>query len=69
MKKFISFLTIISTLLFIGCSSEPAKSVTAPKEVYKEGDKIELKSVAGAKITLLRKKSGFVIEGNEDKII
>ncbi len=69
MKKFISFLTIISALLFIGCSSEPAKSVTATKEVYKEGDKIELKSVAGAKITLLRKKGGFVIEGSEDKII
>lgn len=69
MKKFISLLTVIMSFLLVGCSSEPIGSVTAPKEVYKEGEKIELKSVAGAKLTLLRKKNGFVIEGNEDKII
>ena len=69
MKKVIGLVAAMVALLFVGCNSESSKSVTMPIEVYKEGDRVELKSVSGAKLSLLRKKSGFVIEGSEDKII
>lgn len=70
MKKLVQSLVVFGTLLFVGCGSEPVNVVnTSPKEVYKEGEKLELKSVAGAKITLVRTKEGFVIEGEEDKIV
>lgn len=73
MKRFISCVVAIVIVFFTGCTSESSSSdktsISKSKEVYKEGDKIELKSVSGAKITLLRKQKGFVIEGNEDKIL
>ena len=72
MKRLMGFLAIVLAFFLVGCTSESSssnKSGVVAKEVYKEGDKIELKSVSGAKITLLRKNGGFVIEGNEDKIL
>lgn len=70
MKKYIGFMVVLIGLLFIGCSSEPKnEAISVVKETYKEGEKVELKSVAGAKLTLVRKNSGFVIEEDEGKII
>ena len=71
MRKLASFLAIIMAFFLVGCTSDSAseKSSATLKEAYKEGDKIELKSVTGTKITLLRKNGGFVIEGNENKIL
>lgn len=69
MKKLTILVSFIFLTLFLGCSSEPSKSVVTVKETYKEGDKIELKSVAGSKIVLLRKNGGFVLEDDESKIV
>ncbi|MCD8476817.1 MAG: hypothetical protein LRY68_01785 [Sulfurospirillum sp.] len=70
MKKYIGFMVVLIGLLFIGCSSEPKnEAISVVKETYKEGEKVELKSVAGAKLTLVRKNGGFVIEEDEGKII
>lgn len=68
MKKLISLLAVMTSLLFLGCGSETS-TVSTLKETYKEGDKVELKSVSGAKLTLLRKNGGFVIEDDESKIV
>ncbi|MBN1840148.1 MAG: TlpA family protein disulfide reductase [Campylobacterales bacterium] len=70
MKKYIGFMVVLIGLLLIGCSSEPKnEAISVVKETYKEGEKVELKSVAGAKLTLVRKNGGFVIEEDEGKII
>ena len=69
MKRLIGSMMLASTLFFVGCGSEPTSTVSSVKETYKEGDKVELKSVAGAKLTLLRKNGGFVIEDDESKIV
>ncbi|WP_041958231.1 TlpA disulfide reductase family protein [Sulfurospirillum arsenophilum] len=68
MKKLISLIAVMTSLLFLGCGSETS-TVSTAKETYKEGDKVELKSVSGAKLTLLRKNGGFVIEDDESKIV
>lgn len=68
MKKLISLIAVMTSLLFLGCGSE-SSNVSTVKETYKEGDKVELKSVSGAKVTLLRKNGGFVIEDDESKIV
>jgi thiol-disulfide isomerase/thioredoxin len=70
MRNYIAHLLIVLPLLLIGCGSEPKSEATmAVKETYKEGEKVELKSVTGAKVTLLRKHNGFVIEEDEGKLI
>jgi len=69
MKKLISLIVLAISLLFIGCGSETTKSAPTVKETYKDGDKVELKSVSGAKLTLLRKNGGFVIEDDETKVV
>lgn len=70
MRKIKAIASLIFLIFFLGCSGgDSTKSVSIPKEVYKEGDRIELKSVTGRKITLLRKNGGFVIENEEAKII
>ncbi len=51
---------------FIGCG---VKDGSASKSVYKDGERIELTSVMGSKVTLLRKNGGFVLEGDESKIL
>ncbi|QEH07010.1 thioredoxin domain-containing protein [Sulfurospirillum multivorans] len=68
MKKFIRLIMITISLLFLGCGSETS-SAPVVKETYKDGDKVELKSVSGAKLTLLRKNGGFVIEDDEAKVV
>lgn len=69
MKKILFLSMCLLSFFFVGCTQESKPVTTGLKETYKEGEKIELKSVSGAKLTLLRKAKGFVIEGSEDKII
>ena len=61
-------LTFFAMLFLSGCGDDASKS-SAVVVPYKEGDKVELKSVSGAKMTLLRKANGFVIEDDEKKIV
>lgn len=61
---------LVSLLLvsfFVGCSSEEDGGPI--EATYKDGDRIELVSVMGSKMTLLRKNGGFVLEGDEKKIL
>ena len=69
MKKILFLSMCLLSFFFVGCTQESKPVTTGLKETYKEGEKIELKSVSGAMLTLLRKAKGFVIEGSEDKII
>ncbi len=62
-KVLVGLLLILS---FIGCGQEEG---SAQKPTYKDGDKLELRSVVGSKVTLLRKNGGFVLEGDENKIL
>jgi len=58
--------SLVLVFVFIGCGVEEG---SAEKPVYKNGDRLELKSVVGSKVTLLRKNGGFVLEGDESKIL
>ena len=69
MKKLISLMVLATSLFLLGCGSQSSSAPTTLKETYKEGDKVELKSVSGAKLTLLRKNGGFVIEDDEAKVV
>lgn len=69
MKKLLTLISFFLIMFFMGCSGDVSKGSAIVKETYKEGEKIELKSVAGSKITFLRKNGGFVIEDDEAKIV
>ena len=58
--------SLLLILVFIGCGSEEKVETL---KTYKDGDKIELVSVMGSKLTLLRKNGGFVLKGDEGKIL
>lgn len=64
MKKILCFL--IMAFVFISCDN---KANDDEFKGYKVGDEISLKSFDDKSITLLRAKNGFVIKGDEDKII
>lgn len=61
------FISLALVLMFVGCGDKQAE--TLEKDIYKNGDKIELSSVVGSKLTLLRKNGGFVLAGDESKIL
>ena len=64
----ILFLTFLFSLFFVGCASEEVKNELDFKE-FTLGEKVLLKSVNGGEKTLVRKEKGFVVEGEEDKIL
>lgn len=66
MSYFKVLVSICLVFIFIGCGVEEG---SATKPTYKDGDKIELQSVVGSKLTLLRKNGGFVVQGHEDKLL
>ncbi len=66
MKFLKVIVSLLLVLVFVGCGVEEG---SASKPVYKNGDKLELTSVVGSKITLLRKNGGFVLESDESKIL
>lgn len=66
MKFYRVIVSLVLVFIFVGCGVEEG---SAEKPTYKNDDKIELTSVVGSKITLLRKNGGFVLEGDESKIL
>lgn len=66
MKLWEVVVSLLLVFVFVGCGAEEG---SAEKPVYKDGDRLELTSVVGSKITLLRKNGGFVLEGDEDRIL
>lgn len=65
--KWIGILSL--TLLLVGCSSDKVADGPLLIEPYKNGDKVLLQNVHGGTKTLLRTEGGFVIEGEEDKVL
>ncbi|EJP4247202.1 redoxin domain-containing protein [Campylobacter upsaliensis] len=64
----IIFSAFLIAFLFIACASEDVKNELDFKE-FALGEKVLLRSVNGGEKTFLRKEKGFVIEGEEDKIL
>ncbi|EKG8179488.1 redoxin domain-containing protein [Campylobacter upsaliensis] len=64
----IIFSAFLIAFLFIACASEDVKNELDFKE-FTLGEKVLLRSVNGGEKTFLRKEKGFVIEGEEDKIL
>lgn len=64
----IIFSAFLIAFLFMACASEDVKNELDFKE-FALGEKVLLRSVNGGGKTFLRKEKGFVIEGEEDKIL
>ncbi|EAI6695950.1 TlpA family protein disulfide reductase [Campylobacter upsaliensis] len=64
----IIFSAFLIAFLFIACASEDVKNELDFKE-FTLGEKVLLRSVNGGEKTFVRKEKGFVIEGEEDKIL
>ncbi|MEB2821694.1 TlpA family protein disulfide reductase [Campylobacter upsaliensis] len=64
----IIFSAFLIAFLFMACASEDVKNELDFKE-FALGEKVLLRSVNGGEKTFLRKEKGFVIEGEEDKIL
>lgn len=68
MKNFI--FGLIMAIFLVGCDGED-ESAKAPQQEkpYSVGEEIVLKSVFGKELTLVRKDGGFVVKGDEDKVL
>jgi hypothetical protein len=55
---------IITVFLLFGCGEKTDKSSAYANNPYKIGEKITLKSITNAAITIIREKNGFKIEGS-----
>ena len=66
MKKFLTMLVIFCA--FVGCFKEEVVNDFVFEE-FKLGERIGLKSVSGQSIGLIRTQKGFVIEGDEDRVL
>ncbi|EAH9379676.1 redoxin domain-containing protein [Campylobacter upsaliensis] len=64
----IIFSAFLIAFLFMACASEDVKNELDFKE-FALGEKVLLRSVNGGEKTFVRKEKGFVIEGEEDKIL
>lgn len=64
----IIFSAFLIAFLFMACASEDVKNELDFKE-FALGEKVLLRSVNGGEKTFVRKENGFVIEGEEDKIL
>lgn len=64
----IIFSAFLIAFLFMACASEDVKNELDFKE-FALGEKVLLRSVNRGEKTFLRKEKGFVIEGEEDKIL
>ncbi|EAJ7574892.1 redoxin domain-containing protein [Campylobacter upsaliensis] len=64
----IIFSAFLIAFLFMACASEDVKNELDFRE-FALGEKVLLRSVNGGEKTFLRKEKGFVIEGEEDKIL
>ena len=71
MKKNIkAILAALTCAIFLaGCGEDETAKAPVKIEGYKTGEEIALKSVFGKDLTLKRVDGGFVIKGDEDKIL
>ena len=71
MKKNIkAILAALACAIFLaGCGEDETAKAPAKIEGYKTGEEIALKSVFGKDLTLKRVDGGFVIKGDESKIL
>ena len=71
MKKNIkAILAALTCVVFLaGCGEDETAKAPVKIEGYKTGEEIALKSVFGKDLTLKRVEGGFVIKGDEDKIL
>lgn len=69
MKKLLLVLLCAFALVFLGCSKNESESYSLGEYApFKDGEEISLKSVSGAKVSLVRTDKGFVLKGS-DKIV
>ena len=71
MKKTIKaiFAALACAIFLAGCGEDETAKAPVKIEGYKTGEEIALKSVFGKELTLKRVEGGFVIKGDEDKIL
>lgn len=71
MKKTVKaiFAALACAIFLAGCGEDETAKAPAKIEGYKTGEEIALKSVFGKDLTLKRVEGGFVIKGEEDKIL
>ena len=71
MKKTIKaiFAALACAIFLAGCGEDETAKAPVKIEGYKTGEEIALKSVFGKDLTLKRVDGGFVIKGEEDKIL
>ena len=71
MKKTVKaiFAALACTIFLAGCGEDETAKAPVKIEGYKTGEEIALKSVFGKDLTLKRVEGGFVIKGEEDKIL
>lgn len=68
MKKILSL--IVAAFFIFGCSEESSKEPESYKfKPFAQGEEIVLKSVQGKPLTLVRTAGGFVIKGEENKVL
>ncbi|MCI6564514.1 MAG: TlpA family protein disulfide reductase, partial [Campylobacter sp.] len=69
MKKLLLVLLCAFALVFLGCNKNESESYSLGEYApFKDGEEISLKSVSGAKVSLVRTDKGFVLKGS-DKIV
>ncbi|WP_069637220.1 redoxin family protein [Campylobacter pinnipediorum] len=66
MKKGLLFL--IMAIFFIGCSEDKVDNISGFKE-FKDSEEVVLKGVNGQNKVLVRKNGGFVVKGEENKVV
>lgn len=69
MKKILTLLLISLAFFLNACSKEEKIQNDFMFKEYHKGDKIVLKSVNGGSKTLIRADKGFVVEGEEGKVL
>ena len=71
MKKNIKAIlaALVCAIFLAGCGEDETAKAPVKIEGYKTGEEIALKSVFGKDLTLKRVDGGFVIKGDEDKIL
>ena len=71
MKKTVKaiFAALACAIFLAGCGEDETAKAPVKIEGYKTGEEIALKSVFGKDLTLKRVEGGFVIKGDEDKIL
>lgn len=66
MRKFLAFFCVF---VFISCSSDEKMQDDFAFDKFKEGETVVLENVYGGSKTIVRTQNGFVVQGEEDKVL